>query len=108
MLAHLWKWEGINLVDIYTQAELAHIVGMPATVVSEALTELEHIGAIYRHKMGQRNRLVVNARLAWLACEATAGERDRAQAEAPELRLVALPASAAPKKRPRRTRARGS
>lgn len=74
-----------NDVHLESQAELAQAVGMPASVVSEALAELERVGAIYRKKVGRRNKLFVNPRL---GTHLGGAVRDRAQSEAPPLRLL--------------------
>lgn len=75
-----------NEVELESQAELAEAVEMPASVVSEALADLERVGAIYRKKVGRKNRLFVNPRLGTHLGGAT---RDRAQLEAPELKQPA-------------------
>ena len=66
------------------RAELARMVGITPRAVSEIMGELEAIGAVYRRREGRGVRFFVNPRL---GTHLAGGLRDRAQAEAPELRL---------------------
>ena len=72
--------------------ELARVVGCTADHVSEIMGELEAVGAVYRRREGRGVRYFVNPRLGTHLAGAT---RDRAQAEAPPLRLVREPDPAA-------------
>jgi hypothetical protein len=72
--------------------ELARVVGCTPTHVSELMGELEAVGAVYRRRAGRGVRYFVNPRLGTHLAGAT---RDRAQAEAPPLRLVREPDPAA-------------
>lgn len=64
--------------------ELARVVGCTPPHVSEIMRELEEIGAVYRRREGRGVRYFVNPRLGTHLAGAT---RDRAQSEAPPLRL---------------------
>jgi len=68
-----------------TREELARAVGCTPAHVSEVMGELEAVGAIYRRKDGRGVRYFVNPRL---GTHLTGATRDRAQGEAPPLRLV--------------------
>ncbi len=72
--------------------ELARVVGCTPPHVSEIMRELEDVGAVYRRRAGRGVRYFVNPRLGTHLAGAT---RDRAQAEAPPLRLVREPDPAA-------------
>lgn len=67
------------------RAELARAVGIRPAEVSAVMGELEAIGAVYRRREGRGVRYFVNPRLGTHLAGAV---RDRAQAEAPPLRLV--------------------
>jgi DNA-binding transcriptional ArsR family regulator len=68
-----------------TREELAKIVGITPRAVSEIMGELEEIGAVYRRRHGREVRYFVNPSL---GTHLTGAVRDKAQAEAPKLRLV--------------------
>ena len=70
------------LVD---RTELARVVGITPKHVSEIMGELEAIGAVYRRREGRGVRFYVNPRL---GTHLGGAARDKAQAAAPELRLV--------------------
>jgi hypothetical protein len=67
------------------RAELARVTGCAATDVSEIMGELEAVGAVYRRREGRGVRYFVNPRL---GTHLAGAARDRAQGEAPPLRLV--------------------
>ncbi|MFL5338325.1 MAG: hypothetical protein ACJ8H8_35445 [Geminicoccaceae bacterium] len=68
-----------------TRAELARMIGIEPRTVSELMAELEAVGAVYRRKEGRGVRYFVNPKL---GTHLSGGVRDKAQAEAPILRLV--------------------
>ena len=67
-----------------SREELARMIGVRPTEISAVMAELEAIGAIYRRKEGRNVRFFVNPRLGTHLAGAV---RDKAQAEAPDLRL---------------------
>jgi DNA-binding transcriptional ArsR family regulator len=67
------------------RAELARVVGIQPAAVSEIMGELEGIGAVYRRREGRGVRFYVNP---LLGTHLAGAARDKAQAEAPTLRLV--------------------
>jgi DNA-binding transcriptional ArsR family regulator len=69
---------------LVSRAELARLVGCEPRTVSEIMGELEEIGAVYRQKEGRGVRYFVHPRL---GTHLTGAVRDRAQAEAPPLKL---------------------
>jgi hypothetical protein len=71
---------------------LARVAGCTADHVTEIMGELEAIGAIYRRRDGRGVRYFVNP---ILGTHLAGAVRDRAQAEAPPLRLVREPDPAA-------------
>jgi hypothetical protein len=75
-----------------SREELARVVGCDLSHVSAIMRELEAVGAVYRRREGRGVRYFVNPRLGTHLAGAT---RDRAQAEAPPLRLVREPDPAA-------------
>ena len=74
-----------------SREELARVVGSDASHVSKIMGELEAIGAVYRRREGRGVRYFVNP---LLGTHLAGAARDRAQAEAPTLRLVELASSA--------------
>jgi DNA-binding transcriptional ArsR family regulator len=68
-----------------TREELAKMVGITPRAVSEIMGELEEIGAIYRQREGRGVRYFVHPSL---GTHLSGAIRDKAQAEAPKLRLV--------------------
>jgi hypothetical protein len=70
---------------LVSRAELAGMVGCRAQEISEIMGELESIGAIYRRQEGRGVRYFVHPSLGTHLAGAV---RDKAQAEAPKLRLV--------------------
>jgi hypothetical protein len=74
------------------RAELARVTGCAVTDVSEVMGELEAVGAVYRRREGRGVRYFVNP---LLGTHLGGAVRDRAQAEAPPLRLVREPDPAA-------------
>jgi hypothetical protein len=68
-----------------TREELAHDLGCRPAAVSEIMGELERLDAIYRQREGRGVRYVVNP---LLGTHLTGAARDKAQANAPALRLV--------------------
>jgi hypothetical protein len=67
------------------RAELARAVGCAPSDVSRIMGELESIGAVYRRREGRGVRFYVHPSL---GTHLTGTVRDKAQAEAPKLRLV--------------------
>jgi hypothetical protein len=67
------------------RAELARAVGCSPDDVSRVMGELETIGAVYRRREGRGVRFYVHPTL---GTHLTGAVRDKAQAEAPRLRLV--------------------
>jgi hypothetical protein len=67
-----------------SRAELARVADCTPDHVSEIMRELEAAGAVYRRKEGRGVRYFVNPRL---GTHLAGAARDRAQAEAPPLRL---------------------
>ena len=67
-----------------TRAELAQLVGVQPRAVTEIMGELEAIGAVYRRKEGRGVRYYVNP---VLGTHLAGAVRDRAQVEAPPLKL---------------------
>jgi CRP-like cAMP-binding protein len=65
--------------------ELAKAVGCAPSDVSRIMRELENIGAVYRRREGRAVRFYVHPSL---GTHLSGAVRDRAQAEAPPLRLV--------------------
>lgn len=65
--------------------DLARELGCRPAHVSEVMTELEELGAVYRRKEGRGVRYLVHPSF---GTHLTGAVRDRAQAEAPKLRLV--------------------
>jgi DNA-binding transcriptional ArsR family regulator len=68
-----------------SREELARMVGVTPKHVSEIMGELEAVGAVYRRREGRGVRYFVNPRL---GTHLAGAARDRAQGEAPPLRLV--------------------
>jgi hypothetical protein len=68
-----------------TREELAAMVGCEPAHVSTIMGELESIGAVYKRREGRSVRYFVHPSL---GTHLTGAVRDRAQAEAPRLRLV--------------------
>src|SRR3954451_8441489 len=68
-----------------TRTELAGLAGIAPCTVSEIMGELEVIGAVYRRREGRGVRYFVNPRL---GTHLAGAARDKAQVEAPALRLV--------------------
>lgn len=68
-----------------SRGELARVVGCQPRDVSEIMGELEAVGAVYRRRDGRGVRYFVNP---VLGTHLAGAVRDRAQAEAPSLRLV--------------------
>jgi DNA-binding transcriptional ArsR family regulator len=68
-----------------SREELARAVGLQPRTVSEIMGELEGIGAVYRRQEGRGVRYFVHPSL---GTHLTGAVRDKAQAEAPKLRLV--------------------
>ena len=64
--------------------DLARMVGCQPRDVSEIMGELEAVGAVYRRKEGRGVRYFVNP---LLGTHLAGAVRDRAQAEAPPLKL---------------------
>jgi hypothetical protein len=67
------------------RAKLARAVGCTPDHVSAIMGELEAVGAVYRRREGRGVRYFVNP---MLGTHLAGAARDRAQAEAPALRLV--------------------
>ena len=65
--------------------ELARVVGCHPEDVSKIMRELEAVGAVYRRREGRGVRYYVNP---LLGTHLAGAVRDKAQAEAPPLRLV--------------------
>jgi hypothetical protein len=72
---------------LLSQRELAEAIGVQPKVVSEVVSELAKIGAVYRRKAGRNVKLYVHP---LLGTHLKGAIRDRAQAEAPPLQLPAL------------------
>jgi DNA-binding transcriptional ArsR family regulator len=70
---------------LLSREELARAVGLQPRTVSEIMGELESIGAVYRRQEGRGVRYFVHPSL---GTHLTGAVRDKAQAEAPKLRLV--------------------
>src|SRR5215212_6961679 len=70
-----------------SREELARVVGSDASHISKIMGELEAIGAVYRRREGRGVRYFVNP---LLGTHLAGAARDRAQGEAPPLRLVEL------------------
>src|SRR4051794_19802836 len=70
---------------LLSRAELAQMVGVGPAAVSEIMGELEAVGAVYRRKEGRGVRYFVNP---LLGTHLAGAARDKAQAQAPALRLV--------------------
>ena len=68
-----------------TREELAQELGCRADHVSQIMVELEKLGAVYRRKEGRGVRYLVHPKF---GTHLTGAARERAQAAAPELRLV--------------------
>ena len=68
-----------------TRTELARMVEVQPSAVSEIMGELEAVGAVYRRKEGRGVRYFVNP---LLGTHLAGAARDKAQAEAPRLQLV--------------------
>lgn len=69
---------------LVSRDELGRMVGIEPRTVSELMREMEEIGAVYRRKEGRKVRYFVNSKL---GTHLTGATRDKAQAEAPNLRL---------------------
>jgi CRP-like cAMP-binding protein len=67
------------------RTELARAVGCTPAHISEVMGELEAIGAVYRRREGRGVRFYVHPSV---GTHLTGAVRDKAQAEAPKLRLV--------------------
>ena len=67
------------------RADLARAVGCTPAHVSTIMGELESIGAVYRRQEGKSVRYFVHPKL---GTHLTGAVRDKAQAEAPKLRLL--------------------
>jgi CRP-like cAMP-binding protein len=67
------------------RAELARVAGCTPAHVSEIMRELEEIGAVYRRRDGRQVRFCVHP---MLGTHLSGAVRDRAQVEAPLLRIV--------------------
>lgn len=65
--------------------ELARELACEPREISEVMSELEKLGAVYRRKEGRGVRYLVHPKF---GTHLTGAARDRAQAAAPELRLV--------------------
>lgn len=65
--------------------ELARELACQPAAISQIMTELEDLGAVYRRKEGRGVRYLVHPSF---GTHLTGAVRDRAQAEAPRLRLV--------------------
>jgi DNA-binding transcriptional ArsR family regulator len=70
---------------LLSRGELAQAVGLQPRTVSEIMGELESIGAVYRRQEGRGVRYFVHPSL---GTHLTGAVRDKAQAEAPKLRIV--------------------
>ena len=70
---------------LLSREELAQAIGLQPRTVSEIMGELEAIGAVYRRREGRSVRYFVHPAL---GTHLTGAIRDKAQAEAPALRLV--------------------
>jgi CRP-like cAMP-binding protein len=68
-----------------TREELARAVGCTPAHVSEVMGELEAVGVVYRRREGRGVRFYVHPSL---GTHLAGAARDKAQAEAPTLRLV--------------------
>src|ERR671916_1525146 len=68
-----------------SREELARMVGCQPRDVSEIMGEIEDVGAVYRRREGRGVRYFVNP---LLGTHLAGAARDRAQGEAPSLRLV--------------------
>jgi DNA-binding transcriptional ArsR family regulator len=68
-----------------TRQELADMIGIEPRTVTEIMSELEVVGAVYRQRRGRTVRYFVNP---ILGTHLSGAARDKAQAAAPELRLV--------------------
>jgi DNA-binding transcriptional ArsR family regulator len=68
-----------------SRSELARMAGIAPSSVSEIMGELEAVGAVYRRREGRGVRYFVNP---LLGTHLAGAVRDKAQAEAPMLRLV--------------------
>lgn len=68
-----------------TRTDLARELGCSPADVSEVMGELEELGAVYRRKEGRGVRYLVHPKF---GTHLAGAARDRAQAEAPPLRLV--------------------
>lgn len=68
-----------------SREELARMVGCQPRDVSEIMGEIEYVGAVYRRREGRGVRYFVNP---LLGTHLAGAARDRAQGEAPPLRLV--------------------
>jgi len=65
--------------------DLARELGCKPNDISEVMGELEELGAVYRRKEGRGVRYLVHPKF---GTHLAGAARDKAQAEAPELRLV--------------------
>jgi DNA-binding transcriptional ArsR family regulator len=68
-----------------SRSELARMASIAPSSVSEIMGELEAVGAVYRRREGRGVRYFVNP---LLGTHLAGAARDRAQGEAPPLRLV--------------------
>ena len=67
------------------RTELARLAGCTPNHVTDVMRELEDVGAVYRRREGRGVRYFVNP---LLGTHLAGAARDKAQAEAPKLRLV--------------------
>ena len=79
--------QGLRLEILATRQELADMIGIEPRTVTEIMSELEAVGAVYRQRRGRVVRYFVNP---ILGTHLSGAARDKAQAAAPELRLVEL------------------
>jgi hypothetical protein len=75
---------------VLTRQQLAERFKVPAAHVSNVMAEMEQIGAIERHHANGRVSYLLNPRI---GTHLTGAARERAQANAPLLRLVEPPAT---------------
>lgn len=67
-----------------TRTEIARDLGIPASVVSEIMLELERVGAVYTRREGRGVRYFVHPKL---GTHLKGAARDEAQSSAPPLKL---------------------
>ena len=75
------------------RAQLARMLEVEPRVISEIMSELENVGAVYRRREGSRVRYFVHPTF---GTHLTGPARDRAQSEAPPLKLRLVEPEPAP------------